>query len=125
MYDTGTRLAAEVSDDVQRFFDEQKKSGGLWSQGRTFETRIRRNIRLAEAPSFGQSIFQYAPNSHGADDYRALANELLDGYETASESGTLATSPGVETTLVHWSAEVPSSPPAATGLISPRRRASA
>ena len=43
---------------------------------RLFETRIRRNIRLAEAPSFGQSIFQYASTSPGAEDYRAAAAEF-------------------------------------------------
>jgi chromosome partitioning protein len=41
-----------------------------------FGSLIRRNIRLAEAPSFGQSIFDYAPQSHGAEDYRALAEEV-------------------------------------------------
>jgi len=38
-----------------------------------FQSRIRRNIRLAEAPSFGQSIFDYAAQSAGAEDYLALA----------------------------------------------------
>ena len=47
---------------------------------RLFETRIRRNIRLAEAPSFGQSIFEYAPTSPGAEDYRALGGEVLAYY---------------------------------------------
>jgi chromosome partitioning protein len=42
-----------------------------------FQTRIRRNIRLAEAPSFGQSIFAYAPDSNGAEDYQQLAQEVL------------------------------------------------
>ena len=41
-----------------------------------FKTRIRRNIRLAECPSFGQSIFQYAPSSRGAEDYASLAAEV-------------------------------------------------
>jgi len=41
-----------------------------------FEAKIRRNIRLAEAPSFGQSIFDYAPESNGAEDYAALATEV-------------------------------------------------
>ena len=41
-----------------------------------FKTRIRRNIRLAECPSFGQSIFQYAPTSRGAEDYASLAAEI-------------------------------------------------
>lgn len=79
MYDAGTRLAAEVSGDVEEFFRSQSQSSSCWSQAKVFETRIRRNIRLAEAPSFGQSIFDYAPMSHGAEDYRNLAQELLGG----------------------------------------------
>jgi chromosome partitioning protein len=77
MYDSGTRLAAEVSADVCDFFSQQTVKDKSWEQARTFDTRIRRNIRLAEAPSFGQSIFEYAPQSHGAEDYRDLAREVL------------------------------------------------
>jgi chromosome partitioning protein len=77
MYDSGTRLAAEVSRDVQAFFASSTNSGTMWSEAANFRTRIRRNIRLAEAPSFGQSIFQYAPKSHGAEDYQNLAREVL------------------------------------------------
>lgn len=84
MYDTGTRLAAEVSADVERYFARQAEAKGAWAHTRTFSTRIRRNIRLAEAPSFGQSIFQYAPESHGAEDYRQLAREVLESAGTAS-----------------------------------------
>ena len=76
MYESGTRLAAEVSSDVREYFSRQKSVTGPWGSARDFETRIRRNIRLAEAPSYGQSIFQYAPQSHGADDYRQLAREV-------------------------------------------------
>ena len=77
MYDANTRLAAEVSTDVAAWFTREKSAGCLWSQARTFQTRIRRNVRLAEAPSFGQSIFQYAPTSNGAEDYRSLSEEVL------------------------------------------------
>jgi chromosome partitioning protein len=77
MYDTGTRLAAEVSSDVEAFFRCQAEAKGVWADTQTFATRIRRNIRLAESPSFGQSIFDYAPASHGAEDYRQLAREVL------------------------------------------------
>ena len=79
MYDTGTRLAAEISQDVDEFFRKGRNRPTPWSDARTFATRIRRNIRLAEAPSFGQSIFQYAANSNGAEDYRRLAEEVLGG----------------------------------------------
>jgi chromosome partitioning protein len=80
LYESGTKLAAEVSHDVEQFFREARKGGRAWSAVRLFETRIRRNIRLAEAPSFGQSIFQYAPTSPGAEDYRALGGEVLAYY---------------------------------------------
>ena len=80
LYDSGTRLAAEITSDVEQFFREARKGNRAWSSVRLFETRIRRNIRLAESPSFGQSIFGYAPTSPGAEDYRALAGELLAYY---------------------------------------------
>jgi chromosome partitioning protein len=77
MYDSNTRLAAEVSRDVGEFFENHQQNNRRWTEARFFETRIRRNIRLAEAPSFGASIFDYAPTSNGAEDYRNLALEVL------------------------------------------------
>jgi chromosome partitioning protein len=76
MYDVNTRLATEVSENVEEFFRSAKDKPTPWSSAHTFQTRIRRNVRLAEAPSFGQSIFQYSPESHGAEDYRRLAEEV-------------------------------------------------
>lgn len=76
LFEANTRLATEVSDDVAEFFAQSANAGTAWSRAKLLTTRIRRNIRLAEAPSFGQSILQYAPSSPGAEDYRALAAEL-------------------------------------------------
>ena len=76
MYDVNTRLATEVSENVEEFFRGANDKPSPWSGTQTFQTRIRRNVRLAEAPSFGQSIFQYSPDSHGAEDYRRLAEEV-------------------------------------------------
>jgi chromosome partitioning protein len=76
LYETGTRLAADVTDDLNRFLS-QSDPQAPWAQARVFESRIRRNIKLAESPSFGQSIFDYAPNSSGAQDYGALVDEIL------------------------------------------------
>ena len=50
-----------------------------------FQTLIRRNVTLAEATSFGQSIFEYAPTSRGAEDYRALCKEILERGQTNAE----------------------------------------
>ncbi|REJ66341.1 MAG: ParA family protein [Planctomycetota bacterium] len=77
MYESATRLASEVSGDVEAFFARARDEGGTWATAHMFQTRIRRNIRLAEAPSFGQSIFVYAPSCNGAEDYRSLAKELM------------------------------------------------
>ncbi len=77
MYESATRLAGEVARDVEEFFAAGRGRHPVWSGAKVFRTRIRRNIRLAEAPSFGQSIFDYAPDSNGAEDYAALAEEVL------------------------------------------------
>jgi chromosome partitioning protein len=42
-----------------------------------FQTRIRENVRLAEAPSYGQPVILYAPNSNGSKDYMELAKEVV------------------------------------------------
>ncbi|RIK75521.1 MAG: chromosome partitioning protein ParA, partial [Planctomycetota bacterium] len=90
LYDSATRLAAEVSADVAVFLADGPEPQPAWRQARLFETRIRRNVRLAEAPSFEQSIFRYAPNSAGADDYRALAAEVLALYAAGSAPAAAA-----------------------------------
>ncbi len=83
LYDAGTRLGSEVIDDLDQYFDGQRNAASPWANAQVFKTRIRRNIRLAECPSFGQSIFQYAPTSRGAEDYASLAAEV-QGREPAA-----------------------------------------
>jgi chromosome partitioning protein len=82
LYDAGTRLGSEVIEDLDRYFEGRRVANAPWSDAQVFRTRIRRNIRLAECPSFGQSIFQYAPTSKGAEDYASLAAEV-QGREPA------------------------------------------
>ncbi|MGE3182827.1 MAG: ParA family protein, partial [Phycisphaerae bacterium] len=77
MFERGTKLAQEVSEDVHRFFTAANATDA-WHGARIFAARIRRNIKLAECPSFGQTIYQYAPNSKGAEDYGALADEVIN-----------------------------------------------
>ncbi len=76
LYDSGTRLGGEVIDDLDTYFDGRRHATSPWAEAKVFRTRIRRNIRLAECPSFGQAIFQYAPTSRGAEDYASLASEI-------------------------------------------------
>ena len=77
LYERGTRLAQEVESDVRRFIADAAP-GDPWYGARVFETTIRRNVKLAESPSFGKTIFEYAAGSHGAEDYGALAREILE-----------------------------------------------
>jgi chromosome partitioning protein len=76
LYDAGTRHGGEVIEDLETFFESRRTADAPWADAKVFQTRIRRNIRLAECPSFGQSIFQYAPTSRGAEDYASLAAEV-------------------------------------------------
>lgn len=76
LYESGTRLAVDVTEDL-KYFLEESESDTPWANAQIFDTRIRRNIKLAESPSFGQSIFDYAPRCPGAQDYGSLAEEVL------------------------------------------------
>jgi chromosome partitioning protein len=77
LYESSARLAREVVQDLTDFFERARGTATPWAKARIFGTRIRRNIKLAECPSFGKSIFGYAPHCHGAEDYAALAREVL------------------------------------------------
>jgi chromosome partitioning protein len=81
MYEAGTRLAAEVVDDLQKYLDASRGSNVPWRDAKILNTRIRRNVKLAECPSYGKSIFEYAGRSNGALDYLALADEVLELLE--------------------------------------------
>jgi len=76
MFEQQTRLAFEVQSDIEAFLRLGRDEALPWSDAVLFQTRIRRNIRLAEAPSFGQSIFDYERRSNGAEDYQSLADEV-------------------------------------------------
>jgi chromosome partitioning protein len=77
LFENATKLANEVVGDLQEYLDKSRSTNAPWAKARIFETRIRRNIKLAECPSHGLSIFQYAPTCNGAEDYAALGQEVL------------------------------------------------
>ena len=66
MYDSRLRLSNQVVEEVQKHFDEM-----------VFETIIQRNVRLSEAPSYGESIINYDASSKGATNYLSLAHEII------------------------------------------------
>ncbi|MCD6365156.1 MAG: ParA family protein [Planctomycetes bacterium] len=78
MFEKQTRLAGEVVADLERFFAAARDTDVPWADASIFKSAIRRNVKLAECPSFGQTIFDYEPNSHGAEDYGALADEFIE-----------------------------------------------
>ncbi|WP_130805437.1 ParA family protein [Senegalia massiliensis] len=70
MFDGRTNLSIQVVDEVKKYF-----------RGKVYTTLIPRNVRLAEAPSYGLSIVDYDPKSKGAEAYMELAEEFLDYIE--------------------------------------------
>ena len=70
MFDSRTNLSNQVVDEVVDYFKDK-----------VYETMIPRNVRLAEAPSYGQTIFEYANSSKGSKAYLALAKEFIQRQE--------------------------------------------
>jgi len=66
MFDSRKNICRDVADKVHSHF-----------KGKVFKTKIRENVRLAEAPGFGKSIKDFAPDSHGWEDYKKLSAEII------------------------------------------------
>ena len=69
MLDARTNLGNQVVEEVKKFFKEK-----------VYKTVIPRNVRLSDAPSHGMSIIDYDPRSRGAEEYEALAKEVLKAH---------------------------------------------
>ncbi|WP_406684743.1 AAA family ATPase [Seonamhaeicola sp. MEBiC1930] len=67
MYDSRLRLSNQVVEEVQKHFNNM-----------VFQTIIQRNVRLSEAPSYGESIINYDASSKGANNYLSLAKEIIN-----------------------------------------------
>lgn len=91
MYESVTRLGRDVVADVKQFFEAARETTKPWANAKIFKTVIRRNIKLAECPSFGKTIFEYEPRSHGAEDYGRFADEFLMQYVPACEVQSVQT----------------------------------
>ncbi len=86
MHEGQTTLAREVVADIEAFFADATDRSLPWCGCAVLKPPIRRNVKLAEAPSFGQTIFDYAMWCAGANDYRKLAEGLLDAWDTPAQS---------------------------------------
>jgi len=78
MFDSRTSLSSEIKADIERFLDNAHGTNSAWAEARILPVFIRRNIKLAEAPSYGKTIFEYEQNCHGAEDYKKVAQYLRD-----------------------------------------------
>ena len=87
MFDAQTKLTSEVVAELEGFIAAAKGTRAPWADARIFQTKVRRNIKLAESPSFGQTIIKYGPTSNGAQDYRSLAREVMAMSDPQVEAG--------------------------------------
>jgi len=84
-HDEQTKHAKEVVADLQGFFEQAREQDVPWNLARVNQPAIRRHIKLAECPSFGETIFEYAPDLAGAQDYQALAENVLAEWDLMLE----------------------------------------
>lgn len=90
MHDPASTHVREVVSDMEKFFEDGRTVDTPWKFARVMRPPIRRNIKLAECPSFGQTIFDYAPLAPGAEDYKVLGTQMLrewDALRAKRESG--------------------------------------
>jgi chromosome partitioning protein len=83
MHESQTTLAREIVADLDAFFTEARTQNVPWRDCRVLRPSIRRNVKLAEAPSFGKTILDYEPTCPGAADYRQLAREVMTAWGMA------------------------------------------
>lgn len=85
MFDSRASLPKEVKADIEQFLNKARGTNNAWAKARVLPTFIRRNIKLAEAPSYGKTIFEYEPNCHGAEDYKKVA-EFIHNMDSGFHS---------------------------------------
>jgi chromosome partitioning protein len=77
MHDTRASLSSEVRADIENFLESARGTNSAWDGAVVLPSFIRRNIKLAEAPSYGRTIFEYDPACNGAEDYRKVGSFFL------------------------------------------------
>jgi len=90
MFDSRTSLSNEVREDIKHFLSSARESDHPWAQAQVIPVHIRQNIKLAEAPSHGETIFEYEPQCHGAADYEAVAAFLSESHTTCETPNSIA-----------------------------------
>jgi len=86
MFDSRASLPNEVRADIEQFLYNARGTNSAWAEARILPTFIRRNIKLAEAPSYGKTIFEYEPTCHGAEDYQKVAQFVHAQYQPSIQT---------------------------------------
>ncbi len=79
MFDQRVSLSEEVKNDIDKFFKNARGTDCPWSKAEVIPVFVRRNIKLAEAPSYGKTVFEYEPECNGSKDYLQIAYFLRHG----------------------------------------------
>ena len=90
MFDSRASLPNEVKADIEQFLTSARDTDCAWSKAQILPIAVRRNITLAEAPSYGQTIFEYDPSCNGAVDYKKVA-QFIHNPNAPMESAESAT----------------------------------
>jgi len=88
MFDSRASLPKEVKADIELFLENARETNCAWAQATILPVYIRRNIKLAEAPSYGKTIFEYEPDCHGAEDYKKVAEFIHSQFQMPAQSDT-------------------------------------
>jgi chromosome partitioning protein len=99
MFDNRTSLSEEVINDINKFLAGARQSDCPWNKAEMIPVFVRRNIKLAEAPSYGKTIFEYEPSCHGAEDYRRIAQYLQGKNIGENKQFQQADNPEIQTQL--------------------------
>jgi chromosome partitioning protein len=97
MFDRTASLPKEVKADIEQFLSNARGTNCAWAQAQILPVYVRRNIKLAEAPSYGKTIFEYEQNCHGAEDYSRVAEFIHTQLQPVTEMDTFP-SPADENT---------------------------
>ena len=120
MFEARASLPNEVKADIEKFLTAARNTNCAWSEAQILPVYVRRNITLAEAPSYGQTIFEYDPSCHGSEDYKKVAQLIHNqmqveatplrpqGYAGQAESTEVVKKAPIEII------EIPSAQPAQT-----------
>ncbi len=98
MHENQTLLAQEVMAELTGFLDKARGTDLPWRDAKVLSPPVRRNIKLAECPSFGKTVFDYAPDCHGARDYGRLAKALAamnNGVTASHDKQAKAEAPAI------------------------------